>query len=137
MSRGALLTVGLLIQPFRCLLVLLWMMEPTLSPRLWHLQPLHFSICTSFLGTAIHSFYTKALYNESERGFYYLFRWKWFFKSTRRLLAFWSSQLLSLLFFTISSSISWLMYMLCGKYACVLPQQCSEQNIELLAFQLG
>lgn len=34
-----------------------------------------FSICTSFLGAAIHNLHTKALRNDSERAFYYLYRW--------------------------------------------------------------
>ena len=40
-----------------------------------------FSICTSFLGAAIQNFHTKALHNDNERGFYYLYRWNGYLKA--------------------------------------------------------
>lgn len=41
-----------------------------------------FPVCTSFFATAIHNVHTKALCNDSERCFYYSYRWNGYLKAS-------------------------------------------------------
>lgn len=129
MSHGDLLTVGHLIQPFRCLLMCFY---GWWSHHWAHVCDTYslclFSICTSFLGTAIHNFPTKAFYNDNERGFYYLYRWNGYLKAPG---SFDISVSLSCYISHFLASWAEALFqkcMLCNKSAYVFGQWCSEQK---------